>query len=280
MVVYDLSHLTVYTTPGPIYFSGTNMLKAGVCAALLAALTAPCDAFQAASPRFLAGSKVRAVSAAPVLRAGASNTLAPMLSSTRRPNSGAAGLACLGDAGAFKAWLSESGASVSCSPRVGGGLTADKKLKEGEEACSIPTKICMTEESALKALGPKAEDLDAETQIALQLIYERARGSSSSYAPWLAMIPDREGLEMPLFWSAAEKRMLEGSSVLDDTEELADALADEFRQVALCSIPYVRAHLPVRMSKVSANYTDNLNASTRTPPWFLVKSHDTVHVRA
>jgi len=149
------------------------------------------------------------------------------------------GLACVGDAGAFTEWLSKNGASVSCSLRAGGGLTADKKLKEGEEACSIPTKICMTEETALKALGSKAEDLDAETQIALQLIYERARGSSSSYAPWLAMIPDREGLGMPLFWSAAERKILEGSSVLDETEELGEALEDEFKQVVFCSIPYV-----------------------------------------
>ena len=148
-------------------------------------------------------------------------------------------MACAGDAGAFTKWLSENGASVSCSLVAGGGLTADKKLKEGEEACSIPTKICMTEESALSALGPKAADLDAETQIALQLIYERTKGASSSYAPWLAMIPDREGLGMPLFWSAAERKMLEGSAVLDDTEELVDALEDEFKQVTLCSTPCV-----------------------------------------
>jgi len=214
----------------------TNKSRAGMLSktaaslVVLSTLAAPCDGFQAGNIALWTGSKVRAASPAPLLRPATSQVKAPR--DVARARSGAAvGLKCTADTSALASWLSENGASVNCSPKAASGLVADRKLKQGDQACSIPVKICMTEETALKALGSKASDLDAETQIVLQLIQERAKGSSSTYAPWIATIPDSDGLNMPLFWSDEERKLLEGSLVFDETEELADALKDEFDQL-------------------------------------------------
>jgi len=151
-----------------------------------------------------------------------------------RLGTGFKSLAMGGDTEGFAKWLESNGAKGSCTatPSTGGrGLTASKAIKAGEEVCSIPIKLIMTEKTARQALGSKAADLDAETAIALQLIKEKAEGDKSFYAPWISILPSAEELDVPLMWSDEEKEMLEGSKVGEDVEELKESLSDEFKQL-------------------------------------------------
>ena len=137
-------------------------------------------------------------------------------------------LRCTAGAGA---WLAENGGKTACSTSPA-GLVAQRDLKAGEEACSVPQKACLTADSARAAFGGIADTVDAETAVALQLLLERAKGAKSAWAPWVETLPGRDELELPYFWPEADQQLLEGTTVGDAIEENREALEEEFEQLA------------------------------------------------
>jgi len=143
-------------------------------------------------------------------------------------------LSCSAETTALVAWLEENGCKANCEPsgsESGRGLSATTAIKKGDDVCVVPLKVMMTEETAAKALGPKANELDAETAIALQLLKEKAEGDASFYAPWIKTLPAADKMDVPLMWSEAERGWLEGTKVGEDVEELEENLEDELGQL-------------------------------------------------
>eukprot|EP00288_Rhodomonas_lens_P014582 CAMPEP_0177706342 /NCGR_PEP_ID=MMETSP0484_2-20121128/9175_1 /TAXON_ID=354590 /ORGANISM="Rhodomonas lens, Strain RHODO" /LENGTH=497 /DNA_ID=CAMNT_0019217799 /DNA_START=8 /DNA_END=1501 /DNA_ORIENTATION=+ len=134
------------------------------------------------------------------------------------------------DNSALVSWLEENGVKNSCT-LTPEGLQASSDLKNGAEACSSSPKVYLTEATAKEALGSKIDELDTETAIALQLLLEKSKGSESFWAPWIATLPEADAFDVPFFWSADEKKFLEGTTVATEVEELEDALRDEFQQL-------------------------------------------------
>lgn len=48
--------------------------------------------------------------------------------------------------------------------------------------------------------------------IALQVLWERAQGDTSSLAPWIAAMPAPGDLDLPLFWNEEDLALADASS--------------------------------------------------------------------
>lgn len=126
---------------------------------------------------------------------------------------------------AFHAWLTKSGVRLTDnavlagrSPLAGGrGLVAAKAIETGQSVLAIPQSLGLTA-TGLKSSGIAQyvkgfEGWTGETGlIALQVLWERAQGEGSNMAPWIAVLPKAEELEMPLFWGEADLTLADASS--------------------------------------------------------------------
>jgi hypothetical protein len=64
-------------------------------------------------------------------------------------------------ASSFDSWLEKNGARSACTlSDQTRKLLAKQDLKSGSEACSIPLKLCITEQSAKEAFGKLADEVD------------------------------------------------------------------------------------------------------------------------
>lgn len=126
---------------------------------------------------------------------------------------------------AFHAWLTKSGVKlgdnavlVGRSPLAGGrGLITTKAVEGGQQVLAIPENLGLTA-SGLKNSGIAQYLTDYEGWtgdtglIALQILWERAQGEKSKLAPWIAMMPAAEDLDMPLFWDKEDLSLADASS--------------------------------------------------------------------
>lgn len=126
---------------------------------------------------------------------------------------------------AFHAWLTKSGVKLGDnvvlagrSPLSGGrGLTTTKAVENGQQVLSIPQSLGVTaagvKNSGVAKYLTGYEGWTGDTGvIALQLMWERALGEKSIMAPWIAAMPAKGELEMPLFWDEAELALADASS--------------------------------------------------------------------
>lgn len=126
---------------------------------------------------------------------------------------------------AFHTWLTKSGVKlgdnavlVGRSPLAGGrGLITTRAVENGQQVLAIPENLGLTA-SGLKNSGIARyltgyEGWTGETGlIALQILWERAQGEKSKLAPWIAMMPAAEELDMPLFWDKEDLSLADASS--------------------------------------------------------------------
>lgn len=150
---------------------------------------------------------------------------------------------------AFEEWLRENGMylselatwgrakhplaianeTIDDGENSGRGLIAIKGVVQGESIFEIPFDIVITKERALQEIQALPEEVDEYIAIATLLIQERAKGSSSFWAPYLDVLPVDEEL-IPLFrWSAEDIAVLEGSPCIAAAESLRAKLKKEFR---------------------------------------------------
>lgn len=127
---------------------------------------------------------------------------------------------------AFHSWLSKAGvklgdnvALAGRSPLTGGrGLVTTKAVENGQAVLAIPQSLGLTA-SSVKNSGIASflggyEGWTGDTgMIALQLLWERAKGEDSSMAPWVTVLPQTaQELEMPLFWEERDLELADSSS--------------------------------------------------------------------
>ena len=127
------------------------------------------------------------------------------------------------DFDALWAWLKAEGVDVGkVTPALvdgapggrGWGLVAAEDIGGGDAVLSIPKSVWMTVDTALESpVGPHVTDEAGWIALALQLLHERAVGSKSKWAAYVAALPTN--LEAPLFWTAEEVGALAGTQLLD-----------------------------------------------------------------
>jgi hypothetical protein len=128
---------------------------------------------------------------------------------------------------AFATWFAANGGKLSgcrvARTAEGCGLVASEAISEGTTVVTVPHKLVLGVTRAQQAnkLGDflrsgdeRVQGLPAVTVLALALLYERSLGAKSFWKPYLDVLP--RSFSIPLFWSAADVMLLQGSPAFDE----------------------------------------------------------------
>lgn len=112
----------------------------------------------------------------------------------------------------------------------GRGLIAVKGLTQGESVFEVPEALLMTKARALEIVPGLSEEVDDFIAIACLLMWERAKGESSFWRPYLDILPSAEELTVALFrWKDEElDSLLGGSPTVAAAKSLREKLRVEF----------------------------------------------------
>jgi hypothetical protein len=95
----------------------------------------------------------------------------------------------------------------------GRGLLARESISEGELLMTIPFDICLTrtvsQETFGKAIIP--DYMDEYIAIALLLMYEKIKGPTSKWKPYIDILPSVSEVYPSFVWTEEELNMLKGS---------------------------------------------------------------------
>ena len=147
----------------------------------------------------------------------------------------------LAEAKSLATWIEAAGGSASGvraaeSVDVGVGLVAAQAAKRGDVLLSVPLRLGLSAESALRSsIGAQLSEFDPELAdyafIALAIIHERRLGSQSELAPWLSdspsLLPAEGFADLPLLWDAADLTELEAATTAGVSRR-TDAIRADF----------------------------------------------------
>jgi hypothetical protein len=115
---------------------------------------------------------------------------------------------------------------------MGLGLVAAKAIRRGDAVLTIPDRLAITTESALRSelLGPYLAEFEPQLAdyafIAVALLNEERLGDQSPLAPWLSSASRATSLDVPLLWPDEAQLELEQSTAAPFAERRACAKAD------------------------------------------------------
>ncbi|KAL6745779.1 hypothetical protein V8C86DRAFT_2967048 [Haematococcus lacustris] len=118
----------------------------------------------------------------------------------------------------LKAWVEQhsigtlhSNLSIKARPAGGLGMFTEDPVQRGQVLVRVPHRLMMTAESACqdREYGPLLAGGGGHRALVLHLLCERARGSTSFWAPYLALLPDQA--DHPLAWGVSRLSWLAGS---------------------------------------------------------------------
>ncbi|POM66485.1 Putative histone-lysine N-methyltransferase [Phytophthora palmivora] len=131
----------------------------------------------------------------------------------------------------------------------GHGVFAKQTLASGQVTLRVPFKLTMNIESAAQSdLAPVLEkypQIPDDEVLALHLMHERSKGSTSFFAPFIASMPTT--FDLPVFWTDAELNELQGTNVLLLTKLMKQQLQRDFEnihQAVAEDFPEIFASLP------------------------------------
>ncbi|KAG7347815.1 rubisco LSMT substrate-binding domain containing protein [Nitzschia inconspicua] len=113
----------------------------------------------------------------------------------------------------------------------GRGLLARRDINDGDNLLKIPIKLCLTKESARKAVGKDVlpPEINEYLAIACQLIHERyVLGDKSFYKPYIGVLPETTEVNPTFTWSDEDLVFLEGSPVIAATKSMQMKLQREY----------------------------------------------------
>jgi hypothetical protein len=113
----------------------------------------------------------------------------------------------------------------------GRGLLARRDINDGDSLLKIPLNLCLTKDSARKALGKDVlpKEINEYLAIACQLIHERyVLGDKSFYKPYIGVLPDTKEVNPTFTWSDEDLSFLEGSPVIAATKSMQMKLQREY----------------------------------------------------
>ena len=103
-------------------------------------------------------------------------------------------------------------------------VRAQRKLRKGEEICSIPKKLCLTPVTSGASELLLEEGVGGTLAVVFAVMYEQARGTDSPWHGYLKTLPDSEPL--PIFWSPEDVELLAGTEL----EEMLETDLNLMRQ--------------------------------------------------
>lgn len=113
----------------------------------------------------------------------------------------------------------------------GRGLLARRDINDGDNLFKIPLKLCITKESARKALGKDvlSRDINEYLAMACQLIHERyVLGSKSFWSAYIGVLPETDDVNPTFTWNNDDLAFLDGSPVIAATRSLQAKLKREY----------------------------------------------------
>lgn len=113
----------------------------------------------------------------------------------------------------------------------GRGLLARRDINDGDNLLKIPVKLCLTKQSARKALGKDVlpREINEYLAVACQLIHERyVLGEESFWKPYIDVLPETEEVNPTFTWNDDDLSFLNGSPVIAATKSLQMKLQREF----------------------------------------------------
>lgn len=113
----------------------------------------------------------------------------------------------------------------------GRGLLARRDINDGDNLLTIPFKLCITKQSARKALGKDvfSADVNEYLVVACQLIHEKfVLGDKSFWKPYMDVLPEVGEVNPTFSWSDEDLSFLEGSPVIAATQSLQMKLQREY----------------------------------------------------
>ena len=112
----------------------------------------------------------------------------------------------------------------------GRGLLARKDVVQGEAIVQVPQKLLMTRRAAVEVLGKRIipDGVGEYLAIALLLIHEREKGTSSFWAPYIGILPTADDVGQTWLWSEEDLALLGGSGVVAATNSLRAKLRREY----------------------------------------------------
>lgn len=145
---------------------------------------------------------------------------------------GAGGRGARGGCEGLEGWLRAGGARWEGFAWGRGGASGDsafcvralRKLRAGEEICSIPKKLCLTPVTSGASELLVEEGVGGTLAVVFAVMYEQARGTDSPWHAYLKTLPDSEPL--PIFWSPDDVELLAGTEL----EEMLETDLNLMRQ--------------------------------------------------
>lgn len=114
----------------------------------------------------------------------------------------------------------------------GRGLICKYPINMGNALFQLPLSIVIDKQKALDAFkGALPDDINEYFAIALMLIKQRALGSASFWAPYIAVLPTAEEVNPTLIWPEEDLALLETSPLVAATRSLKKKLKAEFEML-------------------------------------------------
>jgi len=113
----------------------------------------------------------------------------------------------------------------------GRGLLARRDVSDGDNLLKVPMNLCLTKESARKALGKDVlpREINEYLAVACQLIHERyVMGEKSFWKPYIDVLPETEDVNPTFTWSDEDLSFLSGSPVIAASKSLQMKLEREY----------------------------------------------------
>ncbi|KNA14771.1 hypothetical protein SOVF_104060 [Spinacia oleracea] len=136
----------------------------------------------------------------------------------------------------FWGWLSDKGIiSPKCPVKPGIvpeglGLVAQKDLSRNEVVLEVPQKFWINPDTvAASEIGSVCNGLKPWVSVALFLMREKKLGNSSSWKPYIDILPD--STNSTIYWSEEELSELQGSQLLNTTLGVKELVANEFAKL-------------------------------------------------
>ena len=98
------------------------------------------------------------------------------------------------------------GLSISNIPGSGLGLVVDRNVTAGELLLRVPHKLLL--------MGERVTGMGGTNALALALLTEKYKGSTSQWAPYIQFLSGMDPVGTPLFFNASERSLLRGTDVL------------------------------------------------------------------
>lgn len=144
------------------------------------------------------------------------------------------------------------------------GVFATSDLAEGQSLALVPKSAILSVLTCSLAELIDKEQLGGGLALTLALMYERALGPASRWAPYIASLPPG-GEYLPMFWSESERGLLAGTEAAGRGEhdaamteaDYAENVAPLFTAYPALFPPELRARMTARDFQIAASWVSS-----------------------